>query len=297
MKPSTLNDYAKRIDRAIELLTRSLEGHAAPSLEELADAAAMSKFHFHRVFRLMTGETVNEAVTRIRLARGTAAASGSTVTTAAAEAGYGTSQSFARAMRSRVGVSVSEAVKSLDLGSLFAAPNSGSPLSVELVELQPLQVLALRNRGDYRDLDQVYGRLFEIAGGPGQVEAIYGLLMSDPRFEAPGDCEFEAALKLTSLPGELSEASDRTIDGGHFLKLRHIGDYDLIPLALDQLTLAAMVDDGIELRGAPPLVHYLDDPEETPEAELRADVHLPVNIVLSQRALSEQMHQPVRTRG
>ena len=37
------------------------------SLDRLADVAAMSRFHWHRVFRAMTGETCAQAVRRTRL--------------------------------------------------------------------------------------------------------------------------------------------------------------------------------------------------------------------------------------
>ena len=39
------------------------------SLDALADVAAMSRFHWHRVFHAMTGETCAQAVRRVRLHR------------------------------------------------------------------------------------------------------------------------------------------------------------------------------------------------------------------------------------
>jgi AraC family transcriptional regulator len=47
--------------------------HANPagdlSLDALADVAALSRFHFHRVFHAMTGETAADAVRRVRMHR------------------------------------------------------------------------------------------------------------------------------------------------------------------------------------------------------------------------------------
>jgi len=275
MKLQTMQRHAERIDRAVQLLAERLRHDAAPSLDELAEAAALSSFHFHRVFRLMTGETVNEAVRRIRLARGTAALGEASVTVAAGEAAYATSQAFARSMRAFAGMSAREVARHPDAAALFAAPTR-SPLSIELVSLDPLQVIAIRNIGDHAQLDALFGRLFEIAGGPEAVEGIYGLYLGDPRFDPPESCAFEGALRLAATPAVLGEARAATIGGGRYLRLRHQGDYDAIPLALDELTLAALADHGIELRDAPPLVHYLDDPEETPVEALRSDVHLPV---------------------
>lgn len=38
------------------------------SLDRLADVAALSRFHWHRVFHAMTGETCAQAVRRVRRA-------------------------------------------------------------------------------------------------------------------------------------------------------------------------------------------------------------------------------------
>ena len=68
MRPDNRARYADRIDRVLA----HIETSGAPEtldLEELAGIAALSSFHFHRVFRLMTGETLTETLRRVRLAR------------------------------------------------------------------------------------------------------------------------------------------------------------------------------------------------------------------------------------
>ena len=47
MKPSTQKSYFDRIDRVVGYINQQVE--ATPSLAELADIAAISPFHFHRV--------------------------------------------------------------------------------------------------------------------------------------------------------------------------------------------------------------------------------------------------------
>ncbi|MEM9127216.1 MAG: AraC family transcriptional regulator, partial [Pseudomonadota bacterium] len=57
-------------DRVLRVLAYIHENPAGDlSLDALADVAAMSRFHWHRVFRALTGETCAQAVRRIRLHR------------------------------------------------------------------------------------------------------------------------------------------------------------------------------------------------------------------------------------
>jgi AraC family transcriptional regulator len=59
------HEYTKRIDRVIDYLGEHLD--TPVKLEELAKVACFSEFHFHRVFRAMTGETLNDFTNRLRL--------------------------------------------------------------------------------------------------------------------------------------------------------------------------------------------------------------------------------------
>ena len=67
MKPNQRARYADRIERALQRLQQATVDGDVPGLPELAAAAALSEYHFHRVFRLMTGETVGATTTRVRL--------------------------------------------------------------------------------------------------------------------------------------------------------------------------------------------------------------------------------------
>ena len=60
-------DYTQRIARVMAAIHR--DPAAQHSLDALADLAGVSRFHFHRIFAAMTGETGLEAVRRIRLNR------------------------------------------------------------------------------------------------------------------------------------------------------------------------------------------------------------------------------------
>lgn len=79
------------------------------SLNELAQVACFSPYHFHRVFRGMVGESLGEHVRRLRLERAASRLKGSrqSITALAFEAGYETLESFSRAFAAMFGQSPS----------------------------------------------------------------------------------------------------------------------------------------------------------------------------------------------
>ncbi|HZF99238.1 MAG TPA: AraC family transcriptional regulator [Pseudoxanthomonas sp.] len=72
-----------------------------PDLAELARVAHFSPFHFHRMYRALTGETVGRSVARLRLLRALREleASSADLAHVALQAGYATSQALSRAFR------------------------------------------------------------------------------------------------------------------------------------------------------------------------------------------------------
>ena len=64
MKPETRSFYQHAVQRSIERIAANLDD--AIELQALAKSAALSPFHFHRVFRGMVGETPLELMRRLK---------------------------------------------------------------------------------------------------------------------------------------------------------------------------------------------------------------------------------------
>ncbi|MFT3995953.1 MAG: AraC family transcriptional regulator [Asticcacaulis sp.] len=276
--------YAARIERVIAHL-EAADLNDAPGLEALSAIAALSPFHFHRVYRLMTGETLNETLQRIRLARAVPALEQS-IGRATEAAGYATSQGLARALKDGTGHTASDIRRAPDLrarlsDSLSRPAQGDAPLSIEIVTAEPLSLTALRNVGAYPELNAVYGRLFELVFAELPMESLrglYGYRHDDPRFVPAAECRAEAAIDVGgegALSGDLYRID---IPGGVCARHRHYGDYDAIDPAIDAL-YAAVIEAGHELADQPLLFHYLDDPEEVAEADLRCDLWLALSDV------------------
>lgn len=86
----------ERHTAAVVRACRVIEGmHDTPSLEDLADAAGFSRFHFHRVFKAMTGLTPHSYITACRSQRMRAELSrADSVTSAIYDAGFNSNGRF-----------------------------------------------------------------------------------------------------------------------------------------------------------------------------------------------------------
>ncbi len=290
MKSDTRNAYARRIDAVLARLQSAIvAGDDLPDLTELAAVAHLSPFHFHRVWRALTGETVGGTVARLRLSRalqllGDADAA---VGDVALAVGYDTPQALARAFRERFDASPAELRADPDRRAALLAglespardPGDRVPLQVEVVSVAPFEVVALRNRGAFADLDQAYGALFEWAAGAGVVDAIiglHGIPRGDHRDVPPSDLEFDCAI-LLSVPADPETPLCRlSVEGGTHARARHVGSYDRLEDVVDQLLADWLTGSGHTLRDAPIRFEFLDDPEAVPEALLRADILVPL---------------------
>ncbi|MEO0329070.1 MAG: GyrI-like domain-containing protein [Pseudomonadota bacterium] len=259
----------------------------SPSLDAVANAAGLSKFHFNRVYKLATGETPQQTLTRFKLVRGADQLRDPDVSIidAAFSAGYGSSQAFAKALKRVLSASASEI--RYDQEQLSAAietlviPQTGekNDISIEIARIEPFEAIALRTDGTYPSLNETFWALFEAAGDPTNVQAILGQPYGDIDADVESTLRFDCSLKLTERLKSLPEGIERTkISGGAKLLTRHLGSYDLLPDAIDRLYMAAMSIEEAQVADEPLLFHYLDDPETTAEEQLRTDIYLPLNV-------------------
>src|SRR3546814_17495477 len=102
--PSTGLDYRRRVELAIAYAAAHLVGPL--DLGTMAATACFSPWHFHRIYRYLTGETVNGTVRRLRLHRaaGELVQGAAPIADIARRAGYGSAAAFGRAFRADYGL-------------------------------------------------------------------------------------------------------------------------------------------------------------------------------------------------
>ncbi|NID06167.1 AraC family transcriptional regulator [Luteibacter jiangsuensis] len=282
MKPTTVNRFESRLKRVADHLAAHLDEPL--SLDRLAEVAAMSPFHFHRLWTAMVGETVAASVRRLRLqhAAHQLRASAAPVTDIALSAGFASAQAFARAFRAACGSTPSEyraAPSEWAPWSLAGSSAASSVIEVRLVHIEPLSIVAMRRTGAYTDSDlaedfQVPWAWAEREGRLEGLRGIYGVPWNEPELaEVP---IFFAGLDLGACPPPPAPLEVMVLDGGDYAVTRVTGSYVGIDDACAALYRDWLPASGREPADAPLFHHYIDDPEATPEHALRTDIYLPL---------------------
>ena len=189
----------------IEAVLDHVDSHLGEDLklETLAQLAAISPFHFHRLFLSWTGETLNTFVRRRRLE----SAAGrlrhcpdEKITVIALNSGFASPEAFARAFRDHFGMTPS-AWRSggwtswrSPTNALCRAMNS----KVEVKRCEPTEYLFMRGRGDYghtaAELWDNFLPLVHSMGLGDQPLAFIGI--DDPAIAGASTCRMDACVEL-----------------------------------------------------------------------------------------------------
>ncbi len=250
-------DYVERVNRAIDHIVRNL---AQPlRLQEVSQAACFSPFHFHRVFKGLLGETLNQFVKRQRLERALYLMSHApqrSLTDVALDCGFSSSSDFSRCFKQRYGVPPSvfdldtfrnsrreefERVLSSQEGGprLPRLPVGQNPdgFEVQLREMPARTVAYIRVLDSYREgaATAACERLVAWASERGLADGQWlGYMWEDPEIVALEDCRYDVALVVDDVEpaGEIGRFEFPPM---RVAEVRLSGDIELVQRAIDWL--------------------------------------------------------------
>ncbi|MES2494398.1 MAG: AraC family transcriptional regulator [Pseudomonadota bacterium] len=248
MKQQTQQSYYRRISRVIaEILADPSAPH---TVDSLAAVALLSPFHFHRIYRALTGEGIAETVRRLRLAQAARhlAQGVGPVTEIALDAGYDSPQAFARAFREFTGVSPSD--YQTRHGEIAASP------AIEIVTIAPFEALCLRHVGPIASIGLTYRKLNALLRGqvtfadpPAQI----GVSLGDPE---GSDFVYRAGLAATPPVKPIEGVDVLKLEGGLYASHRLVGPYALIAPTFQALFGQWLPQSGFEPDNRPALEVY-----------------------------------------
>ncbi|APF37984.1 AraC family transcriptional regulator [Chelatococcus daeguensis] len=283
-KSQTRLDYAERIARVATHIAGHLDDDL--SLERLAGIACLSPYHFHRIYRAMTGETAAETARRLRLHRAahSLVASQLPIARIAARAGYGSVAAFTRAFAVSYGHAPAAYRRRGRLLPGAGCPQEEdgpmtSPWTVTLQPMPALRLATIHHVGPYMEIGRAFDRLMPWAAargllGPGAVTV--GVYYDDPGTVAAKDLSADAGISIgREIEGDATVHIVLIAAGTHAV-LRHRGPYAELERAYDWLYRAWLPASGHEPADRPPYEIYRNDPREVPAQDLVTDICLPL---------------------
>ncbi|MEI6439143.1 MAG: AraC family transcriptional regulator [Alphaproteobacteria bacterium] len=271
-RKETRESYAKRLQRVVEHIWANLDQPL--DLNQLADIACLSPYHFHRVYRAMIGETVAETLSRSRLHRASNALARSDLPIAviARKASYASTAAFSRAFRAAYGASPG-AFRTFSQKSIGA-----STMPVQVLNRPALRIAAVRHKGPPQEIGAAFDKVMAWAGPKGVAMppavgvAVY---LSDMASVPPQDQEALAGLSV----GPDIEADDivviHEIPAGKQAVLLYKGPYAQIGKGYQEL-FGWLPSSGEEPAQQPCFEINLNDPRQTAPEDLLTELCLPL---------------------
>ena len=275
------NSHEKRLMRVLEYIHANPAGDL--SLDTLADVAAMSRFHWHRVFYAMTGETCAQATRRVRLHRGATwlVQTSDAIAIIAKRCGYPSAQSFTRAFSETYGMPPAKFRIRGDLESLFLKIRKGEyPMfPVETLTAAPRQLAAVEHIGPYPEIGKSFQKLASVISARNlwpHTQSMIAVFYDDPSLTSPEKLRSHAALEVGEGFDMPENLESLTLAGGRMAVMHFKGPYQGLAVAYDYLYCKWLLDSGEDLRNAPSFEVYLNDPMDTKPDDLLTDIYVPI---------------------
>jgi AraC family transcriptional regulator len=292
-------EYDKRVNRVIDHIREHLADDL--SLAGLARVAAFSPFHFHRLFRAVTGETVFGFIQRLRLEKSAAALRDHpdrSVLEIALDHGFGSAASFARAFRARFGMSATDWraggaerwLRRRKPGQQVRKPGKAprrrathtAPMSIRVAERPSQHVAFMRYVGPYgaHGIPELWARLrtwiaaHDLGTGP---RITLGVAYDDPSITAPDRCRYDACVVVPRdfTPDRLVDVTD--VAGGRYAVAEFVGTAHEIEGVWNRVFAGWLPGSGYEPDDRPCYELYRGDPTvDARRGIFRCELHLPV---------------------
>lgn len=285
MRDTTRLDYRKRILRVVEFIHDHL--HDELDMETLATVAAFSPYHWHRIYRGVTGETAAQTVRRLRLhhAAGLLLQSRTPISDIARSAGYKSTAAFTRAFSGSYGIAPAAYRKRGTLTQLNSeriqrsgkAQDIMHPVTIET--LPDCTIAALPHRGPYMNIGDAFDRLIVLTEAQTLLQSgarTVGVYYDDPCAVEPGKLRSDAGIEVPRDHAVADPLHKVSLAGGRHAALHHKGPYAELEAAYNWLFGTWLPESGEEPADRPCFEFYLNDCKSLPPGEWLTDICLPL---------------------
>lgn len=282
MRTITYNDYTQRINKVVAYINDHLD--ESLDLKTLAEVAALSEFHFHRVFKALKGETIGAHISRLRIE---AAArllrySALSIEDIAFNIGYEAPAALSKAFKNQYGISPTQYRTNKDI-YIMKKEIINPDLALKapkIIELEPKNLIYIALTGEYGTLD--YGKAYEqlwavVKSQKLFTKGIESICVSydDPKITEASLQRSEVSLAIHKPAHPEGEVSCKTLAGGKYAVFFYQGSYSHLSAVYDA-AMRWVIDSEYEVREEPTFEKYLNDSRRTAQEKLKTEVYIPI---------------------
>ena len=282
MRTITYNDYTQRINKVVAYINDHLD--ESLDLKSLAEVAALSEFHFHRIFKALKGESIGAHISRLRIE---AAArllrySALSIEDIAFNIGYEAPAALSKAFKNQYGITPTQYRTNKDI-YIMKKEIINPDLALKapkIMELEPKNLIYVALTGEYGTLD--YGKAYEqlwavVKSQKLFTKGIESICVSydDPKITEASLQRSEICLSIHKPAHPEGEVSCKTLVGGKYAVFFYQGSYTHLSAVYDA-AMRWVIDSEYEVREEPTFEKYLNDSRRTPEEKLKTEVYIPI---------------------
>lgn len=294
-------DYIERINKVLNYINNNINEDL--SLENLANLAYFSKYHFHRIFKSIMGETLNSYIKRIRMHHAFQAIrykKDVSLTDIAYDYGFSSSSNFSTAFKNYYNITPSElkeASKENEYSNILESSIftksynnfvsktiiSGEEMSlmnkVVLKEYDDMNVAYARHIGDYYKAGIAWEKITYWAATNNLLNEnsrLFGISYDDPDITTIDRLRYDACIIIPENIKTSGEIGLQKIKGGLYATIEIYGKFDEIKSYYDFIFKQWLPNNPYEIDDRSCLEFALNNPNDDPEGKARIELCIPI---------------------
>lgn len=288
MRTDTKNSYLESINKAIAYIESNWTTDI--QLKDIAVQANLSQYHFHRVFKSLTGDTAKDFLIRLRLEKAALKLkhSQNDIGQIAFDCGYQNHETFTRAFKNYFGLAPIEYRNSIaelrtNKQNEFARENINlNALNVQgpiIRTIPDLHLAYIRHTGSYDKVGSSFQRLMLWAATHLVLKlkpVTVGVVHDNPDLTEEQHIRFDACVLLSKEIKPRGEIGYKKIDGGRFAVFTYKGAYEGFYPVYDYIYNVCLFDNKFYLADKPALEWYVKSPPFYKPENFVTDFYVPI---------------------
>jgi AraC family transcriptional regulator len=244
-----MNSYDECLRNVLNTIEANLE---FVTIEEIVDISGYSYYHFHRIFKAHTGESIKKYIKRLQLEKAlqNLKTDNKNISQLAIESGFHMSSSFNKAFKEMFACSPSEyknSLKNIRKNITSIAPSS-------IVEIDSFEVYSLRYVGECDGIYQTFETMEKFARNNHLIISefcFYGITYDDPAITDNEKLRYDVCIPSMNETYEANEIYKKKIDGGKYAVFLNQGGPQKLFDTYNSIFIKWLYLNDIKLRNVP----------------------------------------------